>query len=486
MKKLWKKILYMRLYLCLLLMITLSFVGCSNDHGATDKHEVFPDQNQNEAEIDDVDPVSVITEKKEYSDDYYVKWAVPESVVRYIKEEWVEKFNDKLESEGYNFGLMLVGLDDSIFDFGKYGIDHYLEELETCKADIVYTGDELDSYENRVEKDMAEGKYLDLTDFISNGKLKNVIPEKLLNSISYSGKIYLLPSETCQDGSQLEIRCLKDTEIKMTIPDNLEESLLELNDMVSSDNKLYYGWNDMWFVNCLGYYYDYYNYVVVDKEGNIINPLEDEKCIKWLRMLNEWYKKGYAPNPYDGNVEDIKKECSFFLYASNVIKKPDEIVISSWRKNTCKRYKASTAIRADSDNKDNALRLLEILRTNSDYGNILVFGKEYDENEKIIDAYNIKSILGIDVGIMHNEDGLMHFNNHDERMAFYEENVILSPLIDVEFPDECRELGKIIEKYLFFTNNIVFKENFEENLETFRKEYTETLKRIMAQMMASG
>lgn len=79
-------------------------------------------------------------------------------------------------------------------------------------------------------------------------------------------------------------------------------------------------------------------------------------------------------------------------------------------------YRCYTDILATSDKKEKVFKLVEILRTGPDYGNLLIYGITDSETEKSVNSsYANKLIFGIDDGQLQFEDGLVHFDSFEER-----------------------------------------------------------------------
>ena len=403
----------------------------------------------------------------------FIKWAVPDDSIK-IKDEWIVKINNRLRSEGYPFRLQLVRI---IEEENK----DYKTLTDECDADIVFTGYE--NYKSRFAlKGMMEGKYEDLTEYIEKGKLKNIIPEKLLKAISYKGHTYLLPNEWGVDGANDVLVYLGDKESVRS--EDFKNNIFELRDYINSEDKIYYGLNRFDFVRLFGYFYDAVNGIVTDSDGNIINPLEDESCLNWMKLVNEWYSKGYAPDPTKKDREVIKKQCTFHLYDETNMEKKG--ILAAWKIELSNRYICSTAIKKNSENKKYAFELLELFRVDHNYGNLLVYGTT--KSEEIVPeetSYLNKITFGLDDGLLQVDDVFRHFDSTEERLKFYENEVILSPTVDMDIPFECYELTGIINRYLL-DENILFKDNYEKMLDNFKNEYTEALEKIIINKADDG
>lgn len=408
-------------------------------------------------------PVSITGQQEDIC---YVTWAVPGNLIR-VSDENIQKINNKLTKDGYKFQLKLIRIDDQMGD-------SYVKALDSCDADIVFTGFEWDQ-RNYVLRDVASGKYEDLTGYIEKSRLKEILPQKLLDAASFNGKIYLLPSETGQDGADQGLLYKKTTQNGEAVFKEIESDIFKMEEFVSADDRLYYGLKGFEFVRFFGYYYDSVNGIVLTDDGRVINPFNDEKCLRWLYLVNKWYKEGMAPNPVDG--EKIKTECNFLMINSNDIQKEDGQIIMSFNRELCNRYNCSTAIRKDSDNKENAFKFLELIRTDHEYGNLLIYGKTEEDGEGLGDRYLDKTVFGLDDGLLQVDDGMRHFASSEERNVYYDENIIVSPSVYMDIPIECYELSLIVDKYIP-NDSILFHDEFESEFETFKSEYTEAFDRI--------
>ena len=77
-------------------------------------------------------------------------------------------------------------------------------------------------------------------------------------------------------------------------------------------------------------------------------------------------------------------------------------------------------ILADSQKKEKAFKFLELIRTNHDYGNLIIYGHtESTDISKEPGSFNNKLILGLDDGLLSGEKGMNHFMTQEERSDFY-------------------------------------------------------------------
>ena len=474
------------IYFIVLIILLLSF-GCTNIGQVT-----FEDESNECIEIPSNEVVqtdSIMTNieektqnsiiKEEHSSDYYIKWAVPEGLTG-IDDERLERFNNKLEADGYEFGLQIVGIKE---DFTK---DCYQNTLDETEWDICFTGFEAEN-SNLAEKNMNSGKYADLTEYIEKSKLKELYPEIVFDRVRHCGKIYVLPSETSLDGYCCALLGNKNCLSSEAILSEVDSNIFNIPGYASQKDKLLYCLSGFEFALCLGYDYDAVRGVVMNSEGKIINPLENDNCMNFMRMIHECNEQGIV---LDGNddtsaavIERLRKNSSFILKSSYYWGMNDEYIkILKWDIKARKSFKATTAINVNSMKKEQAFQLLELLRTDHEYGNLLIYGMGSKPGDKDIKSNPTAClIMGLADGIYGMDDEPGRFASAEERMAYYEKNVKASPLLYIDLPEDCSVLYGIVEKYLGMHTgqSILFHDNFEEELEQFRQEYTEAFDRIM-------
>lgn len=472
------------IYIVLYMVLVLN-VGCAQKTGGknwTTEHESDstglvtaeddkkPNVDKDDNKTKDVNEINGANEIE--GDTNYVTWAVP--ALARISDENIVKVNNKLKNDGYPFGLKIIRIEE-LYD------DGYLKRLDSSGADIVFTGIGVETSSSILAlKEIIAGKYEDLTGYIEKSPLKNLLPQKIIDASSYDGKIYLLPSEYVQDGAD-QVLIYEKKEGSDTLSfEGIDSDVFKLESLVSQKNKLFYGFTDFEFVRCFGYYTDSTNGIVLSNEGKIINPFEDEKCLRWMRMINKFYINDKAPDPRTGDTDVIMSDCALRLIISSVAQKENGQIIKLWAREMCNRYGWSTAIRKASNNKENAFKFLELIRTDHDYGNLLIYGKTEEDGNLIEDMYMDKIVLGLDDGLLQMDDGMRHFTSYEERIKFYDESVKVSPSVYMEIPMECPDLAAIVKKYL--TNDIIlFSNDFEAKFEMFKKEYTETFDTIFGE-----
>lgn len=454
-----KKVNFRRIIGSMLIVIFVLLTGCTRKE--KDETLLTGESKEEKPEKNTIIVSEIDKNKTEHPEEYYIKWAVPTYIN--VKDEWLDKFNTMLEADGFPFGLKLIRIEDDST------AEKYENFIYSCGADIVFTGmgamkDESGNVVSIPERGLAEGKFVCLDEYLKDSPLYKTKSEYFWNRAAYNGSIYFFPSEILQIDAEVTLYC-KD------LP--FDGNILSLSDYVTDNTKVFYGLSGFDFMHCFGFFYDELKGVVISKDGEIVNPFELEKCIDWLRKLNEWYKKGILVTNDSGSSD--REKCDIRLGG----KLHNRKINYSWKKGLCRNCNCVTAILSSSERKEQAFKLLELLRTNHDYGNLLIYGIDPSENNEPSDsAYLNKLVFGIDDGLKQVDDGLLHFEKDEDRKRYYTEEIEISPSFNIDFSSEYQNLYKLVKEYLGTNNGIFTRSNFDIELEEFRTKYTEALKKV--------
>ena len=466
----------------IIVILALSMTGCGNSEekggGDYPKEHTAPDITLNIEKSEDIadniadntldDNIEDNVVAHYHPDDYYIKWAVPRHYIS-IKDDTIDLINKKLEEDGFEFGLKLILLDD-ISD-GK----SYSEAILDCGADIVFNWFETETDNdgniiNNYEVGLSEGKFECLDGYLEGSKLYSSRPELFWDRVLYNGSIYLFPSEIIQPEAEYAL-------YNDVFP--LNGDICELIRCMYEDKKLLYGLTGFGFMNCYGFYYDELKGIVTDKDGSIINPFDEEFCINWLKTLHSLYENNLLVT----SSSDLAQRDSCDIFFPNISDNRTGRYGFEWKRPLCRTYRCSTAILASSGKKKQSFKLIEILRTRPDYGNLLIYGINDSETENPVNsAFPNKLVFGLDDGLLQVEDGLVHFDSFEERNAYYNKHVSVSPTLYIDFPPEYIELYRIVDQYLGIKDSIIEHDDFEKELEQFKKEYTDKLTEIKNKM----
>lgn len=449
-----------RIYLIVLSILSgLWLAGCSRGNSLpkdtpapTDSGEVSSEKDPKaspKAEQDHLPQQEELSEElpeslTRYPADYYIKWAVPQGYGP--SAATLDAINRKLEEDGAGYGLNIV----------EVGGD---QPLRKADADIAFTG--FDYTEANTElRALEDGDFECLDAYLPGSVLYDAMPEILWDSVKYQGSIYYVPNEALQNTG---ICVLFNTDI---IP--LEEAMafdgdiFSLDKYLSQGQSIYYCLDGFRYAEALGYIYDLG--LLFSRDGEALNPLEEEVCVQWLRQLNLWYLNGKVMTD-----EDRRGECALQLII-DYDNEGDNYYKYSWKGSVCRRLNLSVGIRSTSKKKETAFRFLELIHTDPSYANLLVFGKEgMDSPRELRPNWINQLIYGLDTGLACADSNIRHFNTIEEKKQYYREQVIPSPSLHLEMPKECSELNSIILSYMTKTSFLQTRA-FEKELARFREE----------------
>ena len=459
------KRIVLALFLCLSLL-------CGCGHGSGDAPDagkeisdgIIPeiaDSTKEEKDGTEEAPASDPTEKKAgvHPEDYYIKWAVPQGCI--VSELTLDEINYKLEQADAGYGLKIVEIDES----------DYQANLDKSGADIAFVGFDIENA-NVAVTGLEAGKYACLDEFLQESKLYEAIPELLWDTVRYQGNIYYVPNEALQNYG---ICVIFDTDkIPLEKAEAFDGDIFSLEEYLPEGECLYYWWDAFRFAETFGYVYD--KGLLFSYDGGVINPFEDERCVRWLRTINQWCADGKATSdPRKG------EQCAIQL-TNDVDDTGENTYKYAWKGSACPRLTLTVGIRADSQKQEEAFRFLELLHTEPSYANLLVFGKEIlDSGEARQANWARQLIFGVDTfdsELLSGASGLRHYASPEEKKQYYEEHVIASPSLYMDLPEECREVMAIENKY-FVETDITKANDFENQLLKFQEELGPVVKKTL-------
>ena len=374
---------------------------------------------------------SIAYSPAEHNEDYYVKWAVPDSIS--LSDETLDKINYLLESR-YDMGLRLIPLGDIP------GEIDYQAELKSCDADIAFIGfDPTD--DTPCERLISEGFFAPLDDMLVGSELISLIPEKLWESTRYNGSIYTIPNETSQD---IGVNIVFDLDkISKEQAESFDGDISSLPDMLGENGMLYYGIDGFSFAEYYGCYYD--NGLIITPEGMAESLLDNKECRKWLSLFNSLYISGKADDNENADWSIAVAKDILRLEKKNIYCYKTKAVIGT-------RCSATTGILNSSDKKQRAFDLLEIVHKDKEIANLLVYGDgftekdgyAYDSEGELVYGFIGKLIFGLDTGVLRGSDMLISFETADEKIAYYDENVTLSQSCGVDLSGELSEVRELM------------------------------------------
>lgn len=400
-------------------------------------------------------------------------WAFMDDI---IGAEYVEEnVNRKLEEDGYDFRLKCVAL----------GYKDYSKKVRECKADIVFSGiksdEDSDIKVNPAFDSICAGSFLKLDDYLRGSKLYDFFPEVLWDSVKYEGSIYCVPNMNFND-SHLAIIIKKSAYTKEQI-EQFDGSLEGLLSLISSENKLYYN-------SGMTSYLDMYGIANEDSSGiyyeddKIKNIMDLEISQTWIKTMHQLAMQGMI---VDGSVNylDCKDEWSVAVCnvgADSGLKEEDYVIIN-YPGDVYAHYNAAIAIKENSHNPDAAFKLLELFLTDSDYGNLIIYGGNVtndngyavDPSGKKIYSWGRRMQWGINDGILKGSgDYKFIFDTPEDRKKYYENMRFVPKMAEVWTRAEYKEFLTGLKGLVLKHDDIIFNEkNFDEELESWIKDSDE-------------
>lgn len=371
-----------------------------------------------------------IVELAEPLNDNYVKWVIPNSIS--VTTQTQNKINEILD-ERYDIGVTFVPIDDLSDD------TVYHEGLKSVDADIAFIGFDTED-EKTCEQLVAEGLFEPLDGMLEGSDLESSMPSQLWKSTEYNGNIYTVPNDAMQN---IGVTIIFDLDkIPTEKARSFNGDISTLGDMLGDDDKLWYCLSDFDFSSYYGCYYS--NGIIVTPDGVAESILDNADCMAWLREMNSLYLSGKAT--------DLECDWSILITKDTVSVKKENVYTYKTKDIIGPRFSTSTGILKTSERKDIAFRLLEIVHTDPEIANLLVYGDGYNEkNGYVYDAdgeimygYLNKLTFGVDSNVLHGADMLMQFDSAEDKKAYYDENVTVSPLAGMDISAECSEINKIM------------------------------------------
>lgn len=123
------------------------------------------------------------------------------------------------------------------------------------------------------------------------------------------------------------------------------------------------------------------------------------------------------------------------------------------------RYSASTGIVKTSEHKEDAFRLLELLHTDSELANCLLYGTEYvekdgyavDQEGKLMSVGMQKMVFGVNENVLWDEFSVSgnrrKFQSSKDKLEYYENFAVESPIIGMRFETDTMAIRSILAQY---------------------------------------
>lgn len=283
-------------------------------------------------------------------------------------------------------------------------------EWETKINTIVNTGEPFDimfTNGSKYNQQVAMGSFADITDLVQSEapELYKFIPEKVWDGSKVGGKIYSVP--TYKDSSLTQYWVFDDKYVEkygIDVPNikTLKDLDKPFHDMKAGEGKSFYplpmtqseglngffnGYDDMALgLSPVGVKAD-------DASRKVISVLEQPDIMDNLKMLHQWYKDGII-NPDAPTKPEADKGKPFISaqgfpgaeigwQINNGVEKYDIVQNYGPIYTTTTIQGSLNAISANSKYKKEALKYLELVNTDSKLRNMLAYGEEGVDFQKI-------------------------------------------------------------------------------------------------------
>ncbi|MBQ6024719.1 MAG: hypothetical protein IJL20_03800 [Lachnospiraceae bacterium] len=425
-----------------------------------------------DGKLEDHIPINNIPTNNELDDENIViKWALPNHINDEGNTE--RRLNAKLEKDGYPYRLQIVYLDDAT----------YINEVGTCEADVVYTGLPMEEgFYDPAYLDIKKGCYLTLNKYLAGSKLYDAWPQEVWKSVELDGKINCVPNLSFTEvGLMVVIKKDAYDAKKIEAFDGTLEGIVKL---IDNEHKLYYGAkNDPFYLDMYDIPNDSIGYYM--EEGEIKNLLDFELNIKWLRELNQLYKNNCLIRNNIDPIENANKWTVGMFYSEyNTRFDEEKYYIFNYKGDYRRHFSGSFAIRSNTKKAEAAFEMMQLILTNGEYGNLILFGDSFNN----VDGYAVNPESGnyyfakvkriywgtVDGTLLGIEDYHV-FPNSEARKKYYVQMVRPIDLTYMKYPEQMDKLLKLSSEY----SDIIYnKVNFDKELEEWRIKADEIFKTI--------
>ena len=149
----------------------------------------------------------------------------------------------------------------------------------------------------------------------------------------------------------------------------------------------------------------------------------------------------------------------------------------------------SCAIKADSEHPKEAFELMQLLMTDSSYGNTIMYGDDFED----IDGYAVsrtsgevpytvseRMMYGTNDGTLMGTDDAITFPNPEARKEFVNEWKVYKEHPEMQYPEEMKKLDKLRERY----SDIIIEE--DDKFESRLKKYIEETDKVFEEINGGG
>lgn len=444
-----------------------------------------------------------------------------------IKEQNVKKTNALLQKKGYDLAIQFLELDVDE-DYKKQEVYHNAlkQAIEEGKVDLAYCDyiyySESDNSESRLQKSAAPGEmeqylesglFMPLNEWLQSSAGKTVYDlydEDVWTGASIHGKNYIFPDESADQASNGSVAFEKN---------HVSDALIDAWDG---------SWSGLWksmqqiklgngeFMLLGNPYLDGFEEITKVKQyqmeddlvynihtGEIQQPFALNEFHEYLKFLHQCYQKGYLneENKIDSGEWNDEKELSVknrgyaiaFQMSCNADDKRKENAFA-----LTGMIGGGTAVVAGSKNREKALELVRILRTDDEIANTLIWGEGnkdriLDDDGYVQDSFkdmdNDKSLLGLNDGIFQSRDkaepalDMREYRRQCEQSSLRTKSDILGFWADYSgLEDEINTYQNTLEKYVDCWQKDDFESEYKKADQQLAKVSEKLLQELNRQM----
>ena len=422
-------------------------------------------QTEDQTTIEQIDELDVAGQ------DVIITWAYQSIGGEDVSYATVQEINRKLKEDGYHFSVRFrqIRLPEGNYMDGKT----YQEYLFQSGADIAFSGFH-EKGDHSVQDAIRAGKYEPLDKYLAETSYYAWLPEDLWKSTTYQGQIYFFPNELAQDGGPALY--LRKSSFTQEEAESFDGDLFSLEKYFEEGKVFLDASADYDFAETFGY--SDYQGVLFTSDGNALNPLEEERCVRWLRLLNEYKAQITQKAGYNW---DFSLSLSFPGTGIGEGNRPEDFYVYQWKGYVIPRLNCQTGILASSKYKREAFQFLRLIRSDASYGKLLLYGKEYlDGTGESRYSFANQLIFGLDTGLTSGQqgDGLRHFSSANEKKAYYKEWILASPVLSLQNPEVCDEMNVAND----YREQLVYAKDFDETLKEAKSKTRDPMQKILKEL----
>ena len=376
--------------------------GCNNTINKRIESESYSEQLISEG-------VNYLYCDEQYKDKKQLTMVLDSMKIRFFPEidsEIINRFNKKLDSEGYDFAVNFEILNTEIIST----IDYYELCIKQNKAiDIISSGLEISqeiidsdpegfkckAHEKTFWEYVDKGYLLPLNDFFKTSegeKLYNVFPQIYWDRVTDNdNKIYgvynTINAPLCIEFNKNVAEKYNYDYKKYTGDFKSLENILET--MKNKDDVAGLHLNPLY----ADLMYEYFGYSCLDcgiyineKTGIAENLFDNKKFLEYIQTISDFKKRGYILD-IDKNPDDYEKNLCETTFFDSMQDYNQVIIAAAYLKN--RNSCLGLGITSSSEYPDEAFKLLYLLYTNSEYSKLLQCGIE-GRNYNIINKNEIE------------------------------------------------------------------------------------------------